>query len=305
MESDRLVDKDDGLVLLHQIGPGEIGGLQRLADAQLLAGLHADRAIAGGEVVADLGLGAAFDHHVGRFDHFIALDAARQDGGFDGLDRGAGETQFCRGGHGFIGNFESDVVTIAAGVEPRRDRLHVAGVGGFQPQVLHVAVEGQSEVGGVAEAVPVLQRAGDRSLDVLAFERAGQPRDRNLPEIAGVDADHLMRAQRGQNPVHRHRAGGSEIRRAVDRDLRRRAGIVDDVADPHQIAGHRDVGAQHRCCDHVVAGLRRGGRRRGHEQGEGEGERAKHRHHHLPQRNMLAVDCIIWSAALTTLAFIS
>ncbi len=105
MESDRLVDQHDGLVLLHQIGLGEIGGLQRLADAQLLAGLHADRAVADGEVVADLGLGAALDHHVGGFDHLVALDAARQDGGFDGLDRGAGEAQFGRGWRGFIGIF--------------------------------------------------------------------------------------------------------------------------------------------------------------------------------------------------------
>ena len=125
IESDRLVDQDDGLVLLHQIGLGEIGGLQRLAGAQLLARLHADRAVAGGEVVADLGLGAALDHHVGRFDHFVALDAARQHGGFHGLDRGAGEAQFGRRPRTLlVGDFEGDVETVVAGIEPGRDRLH-------------------------------------------------------------------------------------------------------------------------------------------------------------------------------------
>ena len=58
-----------------------------------------------------------------------------------------------------------------------------------------VAVEGQGQIGGVAEAVAALQRARDLQLDVLALERAGQPRDRNFLQVAGVDADHLMRAQ--------------------------------------------------------------------------------------------------------------
>ena len=44
-------------------------------------------------------------------------------------------------------------------------------------------------------------------------------------------------------------------------------------------------------------------RKRGEQRG-GEEERAGD-HDQAPQRNMLAVDCIIWSAALTTLAFIS
>jgi len=113
-----------------------------------------------------------------------------------------------------------------------------------------------------------------------------------------------MRAQCGQHPVHRQHARGAEIRRAIDRDLRRVAGVVDDVADPHQIARDHNIGAQHRRGEEIVARLRRCGRGSNREHGEGEGERAEH-HHHLPQRNILAVDCIIWSAALTTLAFIS
>ena len=103
----------------------------------------------------------------------------------------------------------------------------------------------------------MFQRAGDLKFDVLALERARQPRHRNLAEIPGIDADHLMRPQRGEHLRGRQRAGGAEIGRAIDRDLRRRAGIVDDVADPHHVAGDGDVGAQHRGGDHVVAGLAR------------------------------------------------
>ena len=64
-----------------------------------------------------------------------------------------------------------------------------------------IAIEGQAEIGGIAEAVAVLQRAGDLQLDVLGLERARQPRHRNLLEVPGVDADHLMRAQRGRAPA--------------------------------------------------------------------------------------------------------
>ena len=145
---------------------------------------------------------------------------------------------------------------------------------------------------------------GDQLLDLLGFQRAGQPRHRDLLEVAGVDADHLMRAQGVEHLRHRQRAGGAEIRRAIDRDLGRAAGIVDEVADPHDIVGDGDVGAQHRCRDHVVAGLRQGRCGGRGEQGGGEQEGAGD-HHELPQRNRLEVDCSIWSAALTTLAFIS
>jgi hypothetical protein len=179
-----------------------------------------------------------------------------------------------------------------------------AAIGGVQPDIAGVAVEGQAEIGGLAEAIPALQRMGDGELDVLALQRPRQPGDGNLPEVAGVDADHLVRAQRGQHPVDRQRPCHAEIRRAIDRDCSRGAGVVDDVADPHQVARYRDIGAQHRRRDGVVAGLAQCGRGRGGEQGDGEGKRTDD-HFQRPQRNILEVDCSIWSAALMTLAFIS
>ena len=57
-------------------------------------------------------------------------------------------------------------------------------------------------------------------------------------------------------------------------------------------------------CDEVVAGLGQRGCDGGDEQSGG-GEQGAYRHHQLPQRNSAEVVCIIWSAALTTLAFIS
>ena len=92
----RLVDQRDVLVALHQVGLDEIGGADRLAGAELAAGLHADRAVARGGVVADFRFRAALDHHVGGFQDLVALDIARQHRGFDGLDRRAGETQLGR-----------------------------------------------------------------------------------------------------------------------------------------------------------------------------------------------------------------
>ena len=138
----------------------------------------------------------------------------------------------------------------------------------------------------------------------MAVERARQPGHGNRLDVPGVDADHLMRLQRGEHLFGRQRAGGAEIGRAIDRDLRRGAGIVDDVADPHHVAGDGDAGAQHRHRDDVFAALGERRRGAGREQG-GCQEKRTHGHHHLPQRNSAEVVCSIWSAALITLAFIS
>ncbi|MBA7696198.1 hypothetical protein ES703_104841 [subsurface metagenome] len=101
----------------------------------------------------------------------------------------------------------------------------------------------------------------------------------------------------------RQRAGHAEIGRAIDRDARRRPGIVDDVADPHDVGGDHDIGAQAGSGDDFAFFLREGAGRAG-EEGEGDEERAGDHEHH-PQRNICEVACSIWSAAETTLAFIS
>ena len=45
----------------------------------------------------------------------------------------------------------------------------------------------------------------------------------------------------------------AEDRAHADRDLRRAAGVVDDVADPHHVGGDGDAGPQHRGFDDIGA----------------------------------------------------
>ena len=122
----------------------------------------------------------------------------------------------------------------------------------------------------------MLDGAGDLKLDLLDFHGARQPRDRDFLDVPDVDADHLARAQGGDQLGGRQRAGGAEVGRAIDRDLRRGAGIVDDVADPHHFAGHRDIGAKRGHRDGVVGACANAGEAVSREQGgcDEEGTRA-------------------------------
>ena len=133
-----------------------------------------------------------------------------------------------------------------------RGRLHLAAVAGVKMQVLQVAVEGDGEAVGVAKPAAMLQRLCHRRLDVLGRDVARPPRHRDLLDVPGVDADHLVGAQRREDLRGRDRAGGAEIGRAVDRDLRRLSGIVDEVADPHHVGGDGDGRMQHRRLDGIV-----------------------------------------------------
>ena len=142
-------------------GFAEIGDLHRLAGAKLTARLHADRAVAGGGISADFGLRAALDHDVGGFQDFAALDIARQHRGLDGLDGGAGEAQLGRRRAVFVGDLEGDVEAAVARIVAHGSRLHAAGVGGIEPDIAGIAIEGQAEIGGIAKAVAALQRARD------------------------------------------------------------------------------------------------------------------------------------------------
>jgi hypothetical protein len=168
----------------------------------------------------------------------------------------------------------SNVVSGCRAARSARRRLNRARVGGIETDIPGIAIEGEAEIGGVAEPVPALQRAGDLLLDLLAFQRACEPRHRDFLEIAGVDADHLVRAQRVQHLRHRQRACRAEIGRAIDRDLRGSAGIVDDVADPHDIGRDVDGGAQRRGRDGVAAVLREATRSGSREERGGEQEGA-------------------------------
>ena len=135
MKSDRLVDQGHGLVLLHQIGlwrdrrsspPGR--------RAAACAPACRPRGRGGRASLPTSALGRRSITTSEAFDHFIALDAARQHGGFHGLDRGAGEAQ--------LGRRPRTLLLAISKVTSKRllresnrvdDRLHRAGVGSFQP----------------------------------------------------------------------------------------------------------------------------------------------------------------------------
>jgi hypothetical protein len=182
-------------------------------------------------------------------------------------------------------------ISKATSKRPLRDSDRAA-IGGIEPEVLQVAVEGERQVGGVAKPVAMFQRRRHRLLDILGGHGARQPRHRDFLNVAGVDADHLMRAQRGHDLRGRQRARGAEIRRAIDRDLRGRTRIVDHVADPDEVAGDGDAGPQHGDCERVARALR-GGLGCGHDQQSGCEEKRAKGHPWSPQRNNAVVDCII------------
>ncbi|KIU01117.1 hypothetical protein QU39_00330, partial [Staphylococcus aureus] len=152
------------------------------------ARLYADHLVAAHGVLAGFGLGAALDDHVGGAHRLAAIDAARHHHRVGGLDRGAGKPQAGRRGWGAVGDLEQHVEAAVAGIVAGGDRLHLAGVGGIELQRAQVAVEGDGEVGGVAEPVAPLQRASDLLLDFLAGQRAREARHRDFLQVAGVDA---------------------------------------------------------------------------------------------------------------------
>jgi len=57
----------------------------------------------------------------------------------------------------------------------------------------------------------MFDRAGDLGFDLLAFQGARQPRDRDRLDVPGIDADHLMRLKRADDLCGRQRSRGAEI----------------------------------------------------------------------------------------------
>ncbi len=75
--------------------------------------------------------------------------------------------QCCWHGACVVTDFEADIEAATARLIPGRYRLQSAGVRCFELHIAHAAIEGQGNVGGIAEAVAMLQRAGDLKLDLL------------------------------------------------------------------------------------------------------------------------------------------
>ena len=73
----------------------------------------------------------------------------------------------------------------------------------------------------------------------MSFGANGAARARHLDlvDAAGIEADQRVRAHRFDHRFGRHRAGGAEIGRAEDRHVGDDAGMLDQIADAHEIAG--------------------------------------------------------------------
>ena len=181
--------------------------------------------------------------------------------------------------------------------------MQVAARVGLDLQITDVAIEIDGDIARFAHAETAGQRLRHARRNLLRGDGAARARDDDFGQAAGVDVDELMRPDRLDDAVGRHRAAGAEVGRAEDRHVGHRAGIVDQVADMHDVAGDGDVGAQRR-----RSALRRGGigdrRREREQQTESEDAGADH-DQDLSQRISCAVVCSISSAAVITLEFIS
>ena len=104
------------------------------------------------------------------------------------------------------------------------------------------AVEIHHDVLGRAERVLRGQRLRDAVLDILGGNSAAGARHHHFAEVAGVEPDQRMGAHRLDHGVGRHRAGGAEIGRAENRHFGDDAGMIDQIADAHDIAGDGGFG---------------------------------------------------------------
>ena len=178
---------------------------------------------------------------------------------------------------------------------------------GVQPDVAGVAVEGQRRDWRRRRGRSCAPARGRSAVRCPCPRACGPAASPKFPAVAGVDADHLMRAQGCRAPAP---PAASPWCRDPARGRSRSAPALPALSMTSPIRTrsprHLHVGAQHGRGDRRRSRVLRASAvaRDGREQGGGEEERAGD-HGHVPQRNMLAVDCIIWSAALTTLAFIS
>ena len=68
----------------------------------------------------------------------------------------------------------------------------------------------------------------------------------DVDHVAGIDAEQIVGASSLQHFARRHRSGGADIGRAEYGNACERAGIVDEVADAHEIAGDDDAALEHR-----------------------------------------------------------
>ena len=141
---------------------------------------------------------------------------------------------------------ERHVEARRARVVGEAEHLQLAGRVRLDLQVANVAIEIDGDVARFAQAEMAGQRPRYARRNLLRGDGAAGARDDDFGQAAGVDVDELVRANGLDDAVGRHRAAGAEIGRTEDRHLGHHAGIVDQVADAHDVAGDGDARAQRR-----------------------------------------------------------
>jgi hypothetical protein len=172
----------------------------------------------------------------------------------DCLDGGAGVAGRLPVHGGARGQVDGCLETRRAPVIAQRPDLQFARDVRLDIERAHLAIEFHGDVARRAEPVLAFQRLGDAGGDFLRGDGAACARHHHFGDPAGVDTDELVRLDRFDHALGGHCAAGAEIGRAKDRHIGDRAGMLDEIADAHDVADHGDIGAQRR------HGVLRGGR---------------------------------------------
>jgi hypothetical protein len=132
---------------------------------------------------------------------------------------------------------------------------------------------------------------------------AARPRDDHLGKAARVDGDEMVRPDCVDDALGCDCTACPEVRGAEHRHVGGGAGVLDQVADAHDVAGDGDVRPQ-RGFRRLRGGCGRPRAAKRQRQREHADDRANHGNS-LSQRINCAVICSIWSAAVITFEFIS
>ena len=172
IDAGRLVDQRDRLVARHQIGLGEIGGPQRLTGAQLRGAPACRwRGRARSRVVADFGLAGGARCMTSDALRTSLRSTARVSTAASTVSTAVPVKRSRVGvAEVSLGDLERDVEAAAARVVMTvATGTRSPPCDGIELHVAQFAVEGQRQIGGVAEAAAALERLRHLLLDVLGL----------------------------------------------------------------------------------------------------------------------------------------
>ena len=193
----------------------------------------------------------------------------------DRLDHAAGEAQRLAD-DGAAGHLERDLESAGHRVERRAGQHQVARHRRLDRRGPRRDVERDGEVLRLAQPVAAREGVGDAHLDVGEVDRTSRAGDLDRGQPGGVDQIDVIPLDRVEHPLDRDRSGGADVGRAEDRGVGGCAGVLDQVADAHDVARHRDGALERRQRGRRRRDLRGGGgdlradQRRGDRQRDGE-----------------------------------